>query len=296
MKGFNIAPGGALAPVDEFLASLHHEHGGAHGAHHASLSALLGGRLRASQSSLSDAPAPAAPRRPKPPHKRRWGTIIEAARAARVSRLIGRSRSEDSVCDHARASPRYVRRPANASAHPPAPAPAPHAHRAPSRSASDRSESASDERRSPERGPLHPLTALAALKRKRKKFSDSRRSDSRRSADAPAEALQRASSVPARPTPAPAPPPRAPRTASSEAADGGANRGGSREPLLASLDDDAHKVSPTAGAPRVGSASASTCACGAAPAEACGRCAARARLAGVTPLHGHAPHHSAGWL
>lgn len=108
MKGFNIAPGGSLAPVDEFLASLHHEHG-PHGAHHASLSALLGGRLRTSQSSLSDGGGGLAglgPRR-KPSHKRRWGTIIEAARAARVSRLIGRSRSEDSVCDHARPSPRY---------------------------------------------------------------------------------------------------------------------------------------------------------------------------------------------
>lgn len=68
MKGFNIAPGGSLAPVDEFLASLHHEHGGAH-AHHASLSALLGGvpgsRLRTSQSSLSDAPGTGtAPRVP----------------------------------------------------------------------------------------------------------------------------------------------------------------------------------------------------------------------------------------
>lgn len=110
MKGFNIAPGGSLAPVDEFLASLHHEHGGAHGGHgaHASLSALLGGRLRASQSSLSDGGGPCAPGARKPPHKRRWGTIIEAARAARVSRLIGRSRSEDSVCDHARPSPRSV--------------------------------------------------------------------------------------------------------------------------------------------------------------------------------------------
>lgn len=110
MKGFNIAPGGSLAPVDEFLASLHHEHGGAHAAHHASLSALLGGRLRASQSSLSDGGGGGGggggPRRKPPPHKRRWGTIIEAARAARVSRLIGRSRSEDSVCDHARPSPR----------------------------------------------------------------------------------------------------------------------------------------------------------------------------------------------
>lgn len=53
MKGFNIAPGGQLPPVDEFFASLHHEHGG-HGGHHASLSALLAGRLRTSQSSLSD--------------------------------------------------------------------------------------------------------------------------------------------------------------------------------------------------------------------------------------------------
>lgn len=105
MKGFNIAPGGSLAPVDEFLASLHHEHGGAHGAHHTSLSALLGGRLRTSQSSLSDGAGGTGARR-KPPHKRRWGTIIEAARAARVSRLIGRSRSEDSVCDHSRPSPR----------------------------------------------------------------------------------------------------------------------------------------------------------------------------------------------
>lgn len=32
-------------------------------------------------------------------HKRRWGTLIEAAKAGRVSRLIGRSRSEDSVCN-----------------------------------------------------------------------------------------------------------------------------------------------------------------------------------------------------
>lgn len=52
-----------------------------------------------------------------------------------------------------------------------------------------------------------------------------------------AEALQRASSVPARAPPAP-PPPRAP-AASPGSADA---RGGSREPLLASLDDDAHKV------------------------------------------------------
>lgn len=50
----------------------------------------------------------AGARRKPSAHKRRWGTIIEAARAARMSRFIGRSRSEDSVCDHARASPRYA--------------------------------------------------------------------------------------------------------------------------------------------------------------------------------------------
>ncbi|XP_063636184.1 transient receptor potential-gamma protein isoform X3 [Cydia splendana] len=255
MKGFNItAPGGSLAPVDEFLASLHHEHGP-----HSQLSQLLGGRLRASQSSLSDtAPAPG---RRKPPHKRRWGTIIDAARAARVSRLIGRSRSEDSVCDHNRHSP----------------------------SGSERSESGSDSQRSERRagGPLHPLTALAALKRKRKKFSDSRRQAEERDRPA-AEALQRASSVPAR-VPPPPPPERAPPPPPAPAPD----RGGSREPLLASLDDDANKVpsqcgcaEPTGPTPRPSGG-------GGAP---CGRCAALAKLAGVTPLHGHAPHHSAGWL
>lgn len=313
MKGFNIAPGGQLAPVDEILASLHHEHGGVHGAaHHASLSALLGGRLRTSQSSLSDGGASAiggglgASRRKPTSHKRRWGTIIEAARAARVSRLIGRSRSEDSVCDHARQSP----------------------------SGSDRSDSGSDsQRQSPERntrsGPLHPLSALAALKRKRKKFSDSRRGGVEvRAATAP-EALQRASSVPARAPPAPvlparAPPPPPASVSPSTTAESVAGRGGSREPLLASLDDDAHKVgSWTAGMvarqrelvcdaemhmdgsqeacgrcgyEAGGTESAETAAHDEDGAQACARCAALARLAGVTPLHGHAPHHSAGWL
>ncbi|XP_063823102.1 transient receptor potential-gamma protein-like isoform X2 [Ostrinia nubilalis] len=291
MKGFNIAPGGSLAPVDEFLASLHHEHGGGH-AHHASLSALLGGaggRLRTSQSSLSDAPGAGAggaaaggsTRRKPAPHKRRWGTIIEAARAARVSRLIGRSRSEDSVCDHTRQSP----------------------------SGSERSESGSDSQRSPERargGPLHPLSALAALKRKRKKFSDSRRSAAAEAAAAAAaEALQRASSVPAR-VPPPQPPPRAPLQPPPPSP-APAARGGSREPLLASLDDDAHKACGRCGCDAT--VTTSVCSSASAPDEepeaagggagagaTCGRCAALARLAGVTPLHGHAPHHSAGWL
>lgn len=255
MKGFNIAAAGALAPVDEILASLHHEHG------HPPLSALL----RASQSSLSDA---AAPSRKTGSHKRRWGTLIEAARAARVSRLIGRSRSEDSVCDHSRRSP----------------------------SGSDHTDSGSDsqterrrrgERTVERRG---PLLALAALKRKRKKFSDSRRAQgepSRCASDkkvtsssasvstgAPAcsgggTVLVRASSVPAR---SPPPPPDRPAVRCSDtheepAAERRAGGAGSTEPLLASLDDEPHKE------------------------EEC-----LARLPGVTPLHGHGPQQSAGWL
>ncbi|XP_037870887.1 transient receptor potential-gamma protein isoform X2 [Bombyx mori] len=306
MKGFNIAPGGSLAPVDEFMSPvswLQHDHG----VPHYSLSTLLGPRLRASQSSLSDGPgAGMSASRRKPQHKRRWGTIIDAARAARVSRLIGRSRSEDSVCDHARQSP----------------------------SGSEPSESGSDSQRSPERtgsrsGPLHPLTALAALKRKRKKFSDSRRPEATvRPVPAP-ESLQRASSVPARVPPAApprAPPP--PAVSPSTTAESVAARGGSREPLLASLDDEAHKVmsvsnvGPFDSAPREdgrvnererrhslqrdgcgqcgyesGPQGGGEAGGGAGEAEgACGRCAALARLAGVTPLAGHAPHHSAGWL
>lgn len=176
---------------------------------------------------------------------------------------------------------------------------------------------------------------MAALKRKRKKFSDSRRAGAEARAAAGSEALQRASSVPARAPPAPLPvaraPPAPPASVSpSTTAESVAGRGGSREPLLASLDDDAHKVGRSALAPadsgRVrdaadgaetriddsqeacgrcgyeassagGETGGEVAGAGADEADApCGRCAALARLAGVTPLHGHAPHHSAGWL
>lgn len=72
-------------------------------------------------------------------HKRRWGTLIEAAKSGRVGRLISRSRSEDSVCNR-------------------------HQHRSNSEEATDTDSTES-----------HPLAnALAALKRKRNKFSASR--------------------------------------------------------------------------------------------------------------------------
>lgn len=133
----------------------------------------------------------AGSRRKPSSHKRRWGTIIEAARAARMSRFMGRSRSEDSVCDHARPSPRYrvlyfarqLVRPSGRIS-----------MIILGSSGSERSESGSDSQRSPERGRARrsrdsresesrgstrggPLSALAALKRKRKKFSDSRRAE-----------------------------------------------------------------------------------------------------------------------
>ncbi|XP_043484269.1 transient receptor potential-gamma protein isoform X3 [Leptopilina heterotoma] len=111
MKGFNIAPqpsgSGQLPPVAEFTASLQHSHdeqqshelfgstlSGIFGSsiapkrHHTSTNSVPGlgsGGQRMNRESRSDS------------KKRRWGTIIEAAKAGRVSRLIGRSRSEDSV-------------------------------------------------------------------------------------------------------------------------------------------------------------------------------------------------------
>ncbi|XP_014485094.1 PREDICTED: transient receptor potential-gamma protein [Dinoponera quadriceps] len=112
MKGFNIAPqpggSGTLPPVAEFIASLqqvqsensHQELFGStlsgifgpgttpkKSPHHTSTNSVPGlatgpRQIRGSRSSS---------------RKKRWGTLIEAAKAGRVSRLIGRSRSEDSV-------------------------------------------------------------------------------------------------------------------------------------------------------------------------------------------------------
>lgn len=94
MKGFNIAPGGQLAPVDEFFASLHHEHGGhgGHGGHHASLSALLAGRLRTSQSSLSDGtyPTPARSRSSGPRGPLSLSRIMSSSVSGRASKTFSR--------------------------------------------------------------------------------------------------------------------------------------------------------------------------------------------------------------
>lgn len=112
-------------------------------------------------------------------HKRRWGTLIEAAKAGRVSRLIGRSRSEDSVCNsncgqdhsHSNSPPseeNATESPSDSNPsldqagnehveeHHTQPQPPPHHH--------EHHEVTG-----------HVLGALAALRRKRKKFSDSRK-------------------------------------------------------------------------------------------------------------------------
>lgn len=134
-------------------------------------------------------------------HKRRWGTLIEAAKSGRVSRLIGRSRSEDSVCNNH--CPHH-----------------PHTHGNSNNSnspASDDNITESPTDSNPSLADAQPSTAmqphsnsgggpLAALKRKRKKFSASRTMNV---GDVPLQQapccsaagrkqLQRASSVPAR--------------------------------------------------------------------------------------------------
>ncbi|XP_048512013.1 transient receptor potential-gamma protein isoform X2 [Athalia rosae] len=112
MKGFNIAPqpggSGTLPPVAEFIASLqqaHHEH-----PHHDLFGSTLSGifgpgttpKKHPHHTSTNSVPGlTSGPRPARGPRgssrKRRWGTLIEAAKVGRVSRLIGRSRSEDSV-------------------------------------------------------------------------------------------------------------------------------------------------------------------------------------------------------
>lgn len=104
-------------------------------------------------------------------HKRRWGTLIEAAKTGKVSRLIGRSRSEDSVCNNCRDANGDGSRRSRSHSNSPA-------------SDENCSVSLSDSNPSLDGGPgtqgnpereLHGIAhGLALLKKKRKKFSASR--------------------------------------------------------------------------------------------------------------------------
>ncbi|XP_076760144.1 transient receptor potential cation channel gamma isoform X1 [Xylocopa sonorina] len=223
MKGFNIAPqpsgSGTLPPVDEFTASLqqvHHEN--SHDVFGSTLSAIFGPGTtpkksphRTSTNSVPGLGTSRQSRRMRSSSKaKKWENIIEAAKVRdRVSRLIGRSRSEDSVYSPA------------------------------SEDGGSRSEGSSDSKSSletpgPEVQPAqhshhahhahhheghhmlaHGLGALVALRKKRKTFSDSRSSSSGMRSGSTTnpihpitsalvsriskkQQLQRASSVPAR--------------------------------------------------------------------------------------------------
>ncbi|KAK0093580.1 hypothetical protein PV326_013205 [Microctonus aethiopoides] len=111
MKGFNIAPqpggSGTLPPVAEFIASLQqaqHENSTHHELFGSTLSGIFGpvSTPKKHPHHISTNSVPGLSMCPRPnrcvrngSRKRRWGTLIEAAKAR--SRLIGRSRSEDSM-------------------------------------------------------------------------------------------------------------------------------------------------------------------------------------------------------
>ncbi|XP_030557070.1 transient receptor potential-gamma protein [Drosophila novamexicana] len=215
MKGFNIAPPGStssLAPVAEFSTSLDN-YDNQHEILSSTLSTLFtpnfihrrqnttGGMagaespttptqssVAASTASASAASAaPAATKYNKSTlkynkriagHKKRWGTLIEAAKVGNMSKMLGRSKSEDSVCNsthnatpvHEQVRVTYAqsstqRTYAYHGAEPPAVAPVPPA------STSGHSHVGMGAHF------FHTtsgLTAIAALKRKRKKFSSSK--------------------------------------------------------------------------------------------------------------------------
>ncbi|KAH8404922.1 hypothetical protein KR222_010490 [Zaprionus bogoriensis] len=132
MKGFNIAPPGStgsLAPVAEFSTSLDN-YDNQHEILSSTLSTLFTpnfihrrqnttvvGPESPTTPTLGSvlSPAPAAPGAPTASikynkstlkynkrivgHKKRWGTLIEAAKVGNMSKILGRSKSEDSVCN-----------------------------------------------------------------------------------------------------------------------------------------------------------------------------------------------------
>ncbi|XP_033609925.1 transient receptor potential-gamma protein isoform X1 [Cryptotermes secundus] len=238
MKGFNIAPAPSsttqLPTVAEFMANLqqHHEHHVS--THHlqdifgSTTSAIFGSSLGSSSTPKKSHQHPnnnsssggggngdhhthrggfgRLPRlhiKRSSSHKRRWGTLIEAAKSGRVSRLIGRSRSEDSVCNS------HCRNDHNIHC-------SNHSH-SNSPASDDITESPSDSNPSLVDAPTQTvphsgigMAALAALRKRRKKFSASRNMNMADSGGHPIapqsccvmkggkKQLQRASSVPTR--------------------------------------------------------------------------------------------------
>ncbi|KAK9870767.1 hypothetical protein WA026_009728 [Henosepilachna vigintioctopunctata] len=119
MKGFNIGPQPStvsLPPVAEFIASLQQHNGQHQDFFGSTLSNIFNATPRklhhsstvsSSQGSINDGHhshrvTSRFQFKRTHSHKRRWGTLIEAAKTGKVSRLIGRSKSEDSVCNNCR--------------------------------------------------------------------------------------------------------------------------------------------------------------------------------------------------
>uniref|UniRef100_A0AAG5CXK8 Ion transport domain-containing protein n=1 Tax=Anopheles atroparvus TaxID=41427 RepID=A0AAG5CXK8_ANOAO len=281
MKGFNIAPPPApdtpqhLTPVSEFMSQLpdhspHELFAGVFGPGLTPKKALhqvnpMHQYSSQSQSSFGENNNPIhklaklAPKfnskgRPGS-HKKRWGTLIEAAKHGSVSKFIGRSRSEDSVCNHGPGrgeSASHSNSPASDEAITESPSdsnpsldrpdveqcPDPHKHHQRQQRQSDRRQHGGSDRtqqhsnngsggggkngREAKEQHAHHyhlhFGALAALKRKRKKFSNSRNSSpvleppcevpsvtnavnttaATAAANVSSKVLRRASSVPAR--------------------------------------------------------------------------------------------------
>ncbi|XP_030745679.1 transient receptor potential-gamma protein [Sitophilus oryzae] len=188
MKGFNIAPQPsttATSSPPESLASLPGPH---HESHHyeffgSTISGIFNSTPRkllqhsstvsSSQGNISDGHGHhhrgfgRLHLKRSHSHKRRWGTLIEAAKTAKVSRLIGRSRSEDSVCNNCTD---------NGHNHSHSNSPASDENESMSQSDSNPSIDVTMSRDSePAEPELHGLAhGLALLKKKRKKFSASR--------------------------------------------------------------------------------------------------------------------------
>ncbi|XP_050300048.1 transient receptor potential-gamma protein isoform X3 [Anthonomus grandis grandis] len=192
MKGFNIAPqpsstSGVLPPVAEFIASLQgHHHEGHHDFFGSTLSGIFNSaprKLTQHSSTVSSSQGSINEGHHHHHHhhhhrglgrfhlkrshsqKRRWGTLIEAAKTGKVSRLIGRSRSEDSVCNNCRENGNHNHSHSNS----------PASDENGSMSGTDSNPSIDNASIKDHEPELHGLAhGLALLKKKRKKFSASR--------------------------------------------------------------------------------------------------------------------------
>lgn len=235
MKGFNIAPpqqSSQLAPVAEFIGGLPHQHSEPHPPHSfdvfgSNMSGLFGPgitqkkalhgnmhQFSSSQSSFGDTQtntismfgklAPKFHGKRIGSHTSKWGTLIKAGS---VSRFIGRSRSEDSVCNAPQNGNGRMESVSQSNS--------PVSEEAATESPTDSNPSLDrpDIEANVVGGKAHSgghfhFGALAALKRRRKKFSNSRHASpiqqeqrvtaERKLSSASRSMLQRASSVPAR--------------------------------------------------------------------------------------------------